>query len=187
MLGTKARTLKAHDAAHDHNVPRTPLLHVGHHFFDHADHTKEVGLKHLLHLLNADAFNRSQQAHACIIDCQETNLLSCAALLLPLRGIPDVTTRCQSVTTTRGLWQNTGEGSRGQGSSAQSWEAVGPAGRKLLSPGILGVFGWEENALPDAGLAGLGWRPLLWGQMDLQWKEGRFIHKQTLHWIWSTE
>lgn len=103
MCGTKAQTLKAHDAAHDHDVPRTPLLHVGHHFFDHADHTKEVGLKHLLHLLDADAFNRAQQAHACIVDCRETSLLSPAALLPPLRRVTDVTTRCQSVTTTGGL------------------------------------------------------------------------------------
>lgn len=101
-----ARTLKAHDAAHDHNVPRTPLLHVGHHFFDHADHTKEVGLKHLFHLLDADAFNWSQQAHTCIIDYQETNLLFSTALLPLLRWITDVTTRCQSVTTTERLWQN---------------------------------------------------------------------------------
>lgn len=85
MFGTKARTLKAHDAAHDHDVPRTPLLHVGHHFFDHADHTKEIGLKHLFHLLDSDAFNWSQQAHTCVIDCEETNLLSSAALLPPQR------------------------------------------------------------------------------------------------------
>lgn len=85
MFRTKAPTLKAHDAAHDHNVPRTPLLHVGHHFFDHADHAKEVGLKHLFHLLDADALNWSQQAHTRIIDCQETNPLPSAALLPSLR------------------------------------------------------------------------------------------------------
>lgn len=99
-----AQTLKAHDAAHDHDVPRTPLLHVGHHFFDHAHHTKEVGLKHQFHLLDADALNWSQQAHACIVDWRQTNQLSPAALSPPLRPITDVTTRCQPVTTTRGPW-----------------------------------------------------------------------------------
>lgn len=62
------RTLKAHDTAHDHDVPWTPLLHVWHHFFDHADHAKEVGLEHFFHLLDADAFYRSKQAHTCVVD-----------------------------------------------------------------------------------------------------------------------
>lgn len=61
-------TLKAHDTAHDHNVSRAPLLHVWHHFFDHANDTKEVGLKHAFHLVDADALHRPQQAHTCIVD-----------------------------------------------------------------------------------------------------------------------
>lgn len=64
-------TLKTHDTAHHHDVSRTPLLHVWHHFFDHANNAKEVGLKHSLHLLDANAFHGSQQAHTCIVDWQE--------------------------------------------------------------------------------------------------------------------
>lgn len=77
------RTLKAHDAAHDHDVSRTPLLHVRHHFFDHADDTEEVGLKHFLHLLDADALHRSQQAHAGVVDWRETHEHTDDALLVP--------------------------------------------------------------------------------------------------------
>lgn len=63
-----SRTLETHDAAHDHNVPRTPLLHVGHHFLDHANNAEEVGLENAFHLVDADALHRSQQAHTCIVD-----------------------------------------------------------------------------------------------------------------------
>lgn len=67
------RTLKTHDTAHDHDVSWTPLLHVRHHFFDHANDTEEVGLEHFLHLLDADALHRSQQAHAGVVDWRETH------------------------------------------------------------------------------------------------------------------
>lgn len=45
-----------------------PFLHVGHDLLDHADHPKEVGLKHVLHLFNGDALQWTHQADTCIVD-----------------------------------------------------------------------------------------------------------------------
>lgn len=68
VLCCVCHTLQTHDAAHDDDVARPALLHVWHHLFDHAHHTKEVGLKHLLHLLHTDALNGTQEPDPCIVD-----------------------------------------------------------------------------------------------------------------------
>ncbi len=61
-------TLQAHNAAHDDNVASSPLLHVRHDLFYHAHGSEEVGLKHFLHVIHADALHRAQQTHTCIIN-----------------------------------------------------------------------------------------------------------------------
>lgn len=61
-------TLQAHNAAHDDNVAGSPLLHVRHDLFYHAHGSEEVGLKHFLHVIHADALHRAQQTHTCIIN-----------------------------------------------------------------------------------------------------------------------
>lgn len=61
-------TLQSHDTADHDDVSSFPFLHIRHHLLDHADHPKEVGLKHFLHLFDRDAFYWTHQADTCVID-----------------------------------------------------------------------------------------------------------------------
>ena len=61
-------TLQPHHTADHDDVSSFPSLHVRHHLLDHADHPKEVGLKHFLHLIDGDALYRTHEADTGIID-----------------------------------------------------------------------------------------------------------------------
>lgn len=61
-------TLQSHHAADHDDVPPFPFLHIRHHLLDHADHPKEISLKHFLHLFDGDALHWTHQADTRIVD-----------------------------------------------------------------------------------------------------------------------
>lgn len=67
--------MQAQHTADDEDVSRASPLHVGHDLFNHAHNTIEIGLEHLLHVIQTESLNGPHQTDASVIDYKHTDEL----------------------------------------------------------------------------------------------------------------